>query len=134
MRRRDFFAMLSGVPVLPPVAAWAQAGLPLVGYINAASKDSSAELVGAFKQGLSEAGYVEGRNVAIEYRWARAITTGCRHWPPTLSAIGLRCDCRYEHSRRFSSKGGDGNNPHRLHHRGDPVKLGLVSRLSRPDG
>ena len=70
MNRRDLLAILGGVVVLWPVTAGAQMALPVVGYINAASPNGSADLVGAFRQGLSEAGYIEGRSVTIEYRWA----------------------------------------------------------------
>src|SRR4051794_26078462 len=68
-RRREFITLLAGA-VAWPVAANAQQAMPLVGYFNAGSPKPSATLVVAFRQSLAEGGYVERRNVAIEYRWA----------------------------------------------------------------
>jgi putative ABC transport system substrate-binding protein len=60
--------------------------MPVIGVLWAGSSTSSGPFMAAFLQGLSETGYVEGQNLAIEYRWAEAITIGCPHWPPISSA------------------------------------------------
>src|SRR5262245_19506709 len=73
MRRRDFVAVLAGAAAYPVPGGAQQKRLPVVGILNTGSPgpfSTAAPLMAAFRQGLSEAGYVEGQNLAIEYRWA----------------------------------------------------------------
>jgi putative tryptophan/tyrosine transport system substrate-binding protein len=72
MRRRDFMKLLAAAAVTarPGATGAQQPQIPVIGYIDVGAPETSAALVAAFRRGLNESGYVEGRNVAIEYRWA----------------------------------------------------------------
>src|SRR6516225_630866 len=88
MKRRDLLGLLGSAVIVPPVAALAQEKVPLVGFLNGASPDTYRFNADSFREGLAKAGFVEGRNVRIEERWAH----GDYQRLPALSAELIAMD------------------------------------------
>src|SRR5262249_31283187 len=88
VRRRDFIkAIVDSLAVWPLAARAQQVAMPVIGFLGGGSPETDGNLVAAFRQGLSESGYVEGRNVSIEYRWAENQNDDCRLWSPIWYAV-----------------------------------------------
>ena len=92
LRRRQFITVLGGVAVWPLVAWAQQAAMPVIGYLHSGSLAPYAHLVAAFHQSLKETGYIEGRDIAIEYRWVRSASRigGRPRGPPCGAHRGAR--------------------------------------------
>jgi putative ABC transport system substrate-binding protein len=137
MRRRDFIAASAGALAVWPISSFAQqSGSPVIGFLSAASSEAFADRVKAFREGLSEAGFEEGRNVAIEFRWANFDASRLPALTSELVVRKVNLIVTFGGtSPALAAKAATPDIPIVFGAVSeDPVRAGLVSSLARPGG
>ena len=133
MRRREFITLFGAALAADPLTAHAQqSSLPVVGFISAADAESDKQRLAAFLKGLEEVGYIDGKNVVIEYRWAEAKVERLPTMAADLVQRQVSVIAATTTPAALAAQAATMTVPIVFESGNDPVRLGLVANLNRP--
>src|SRR5262245_25072810 len=133
MKRREFITLLGGAAAAWPLGARAQQAMPVVGFLDSRTPEAITDRLGGFRQGLKEAGFVEGENVAIAYRYAEYQLERLPGLAVDLVRRQVSAVVTGGVPATFAAKAATGTTPNVFVIGDDPVRLGLVTSFARPE-
>src|SRR5258708_33501957 len=133
MKRREFITLLGGAASLP-LTARAQQPVPVVGYLGGGDGSGGNHFTEAFRSGLREMGFIEGQNLAVEYRWAEDHVERVPELVADLVRLRVNVICTNNNVATLAVKKATSEIPHVFVIGLDPVSMGLVSTINRPGG
>jgi putative ABC transport system substrate-binding protein len=134
MRRRDFITLLGGTAAWPLATLAQVPGMPVVGFMTLGTQEGSTDFINGFRKGLSESGFVEGRNLVIEYRFARNESSRLKEWAADFARRQVAVIVASGYLAAFAAKAATMTVPVVFQTGGNPVQSGLVASFNRPGG